>query len=142
MKYDDASWHSGGEFPAGLPHAAAATHTGMFLAWSLLSGLGGTLFADEEPHLVDELRARVTTPGAFFLKHCDGKFLDEDLNDLGNRFAQDYFNLEGGAYLDDYDDVFGGDAESIYHVPDTWASFDRIRPTLERRFSEWRTATG
>jgi len=41
MKYDDASWHYGGDFPDDLPDEAGATHTGMFLAWALLSGLGG-----------------------------------------------------------------------------------------------------
>lgn len=39
MKYDDASWHCAGDFPKDLPEAAGATHTGMFLAWALLSGL-------------------------------------------------------------------------------------------------------
>jgi hypothetical protein len=36
MKYDDASWHFGGEFPKDLPEEAAATHTGMFVAWAFL----------------------------------------------------------------------------------------------------------
>ena len=31
-KYDDASWHYGGDFPKDLPIEAGATHTGMFLA--------------------------------------------------------------------------------------------------------------
>src|SRR6266404_3538306 len=36
MKYDDASWHYGGDFPEDLPREAGATHTGMFVAWALL----------------------------------------------------------------------------------------------------------
>ena len=33
MKYDDASWHYEGAYPADLPPEAGATHIGMFLAW-------------------------------------------------------------------------------------------------------------
>ncbi|MGN6118448.1 MAG: DUF7832 domain-containing protein, partial [Rhodanobacter sp.] len=43
MKYDDASWHYGGDFPKDLPDEAGATHTGMFVAWALLSGLAGQI---------------------------------------------------------------------------------------------------
>ncbi|WP_441328174.1 DUF7832 domain-containing protein [Mesorhizobium album] len=35
MKYDDASWHSGGNFPRELPPEAGATHIAMFVAWPL-----------------------------------------------------------------------------------------------------------
>jgi hypothetical protein len=30
MKYDDASWHAGEDFPKDVPEDAGATHTGMF----------------------------------------------------------------------------------------------------------------
>lgn len=43
MKYDDASWHVGGEFPKELPPQAGATHIGMFAAWCMLAGLAGEL---------------------------------------------------------------------------------------------------
>lgn len=39
MKYDDASWHVGGDFPKELPPEAGATHIGMFAAWCMLNGL-------------------------------------------------------------------------------------------------------
>ncbi|MDN3694377.1 hypothetical protein QWZ06_19865 [Chryseobacterium tructae] len=38
-KYDDASWHYGGEFPEGLPQKNGATHTGMFLNWCINNDL-------------------------------------------------------------------------------------------------------
>ena len=34
-KYDDASWHYGGDFPEELPEKNGATHTGMFLNWCI-----------------------------------------------------------------------------------------------------------
>ena len=31
--YDKADWHSGGEYPKGVPIENASNHIGMFLAW-------------------------------------------------------------------------------------------------------------
>src|SRR5690606_19686323 len=101
MKYDDASWHIEGEFPADLPAEAAATHTGMFVAWALLAGLAGEVHIEDMPEGISRLQARSITPGAFFLAACDGKFTDEDLSDEGNAFAADYFDFEHGQYLTD-----------------------------------------
>ena len=135
MKYDDASWHSGADFPADLPPEAGATHTGMFLAWALLSGLAGELHETELPDDLEQLRRREVTPGSFFLATCDGKFTDEDLSPEGNAFADHYFDLEKGQYLADYDQVLSGELESQYLGPDSWESFDRIRPLLDEGLS-------
>jgi hypothetical protein len=134
VKYDDVSWHTGAEeYPKALPPEAAGTHTGMFVAWALLSGLGSGL-SDAAP-----LAARTITPGRFFVEQCDGKFVDEDLNDEGNRFAQAYFDLDKGQYLHDYDRVLcRGKVQVAYELPDTWEHFDRLKPTLDRRLGEWR----
>ncbi len=138
MKYDDASWHYGGDFPKDLPDAAGATHTGMFVAWALLSGLGGEIHVSEFPGDLEKLRSRSVTPGQFFLEACDGKFTDEDLNDEGNAFAQAYFEFDGGAYVGDYDRVLVGGLPSQYHVADTWENFDKLLPVLDKRLAEWR----
>jgi len=146
MKYDDASWHSGGDFPADLPPEAGGTHTGMFLAWALLSGLAGAIHVEDFPDDVPTLKARSVTPGAFFLAACDGKFIDEDLNDEGNAFARDYFSFENGQYLADYEAVLGhgipDEPGGLYYIADTWESFDILRPTLDHRLAEWRAKVG
>jgi hypothetical protein len=78
MKYDDASWHYGGDFPADLPQAAGAAHIGMFLAWlirndyasqELIEEAEGNRAAEEreaERRPVSAARARreVHEPGA------------------------------------------------------------------------------
>ena len=70
---------------------------------------------------------------------CDGKFIDEDLNDEGNAFAQDYYVVETGQYLTDYEMTLGGDnLPDLYHVADTWENFERIKPVLDQRFDEWK----
>ena len=119
MKYDDATWHSGGDFPEDLPDEAGATHTGMFVAWAFLSGLAGSIHIDDFPEDIPKLRARSMTPGQFFLECFDGKFTDEDLSDEGNAFAQAYFDFEKGNYLADYEAALGDSLETMYHVPDT-----------------------
>jgi hypothetical protein len=138
MKYDDASWHYGGEFPKDLPHEAGATHIGMFVAWSLLSGLAGELIVVEFPEFISKLESRTLTPGKLFFDLCDGKFIDEDLNDEGNAFGLAYFHSESGKYLSDYEATLADDAPTLYHVKDSWENFDRLKPVIDRRFSEWR----
>jgi len=137
-KYDDVSWHNGAaEYPKDLADEAAATHTGMFIAWALLSGLSGELHTKDMPDSVLRLQARSVTPGQFFLE-CDGKFVDEDLNGEGNAFTQAYFDLDKGRYLKDYDAVLCRGFATAYHVPDTWENFDKLKPLLDRRLAEWR----
>ena len=139
MKYDDASWHSGGNFPKDLAAEAGATHTGMFVAWALLSGMGGEIHVTDFPDEIAKLRSRSITPGKFFLDVCDGKFTDEDLNEEGNAFTQAYFDFDKGNYLTDYDAVLAGDLGSLYYVKDSWDNFDLIKPMLDQRFAEWKS---
>jgi len=138
MKYDDTSWHSGPNLPNDLPVEAAATHTGMFLAWALLTGLGSELHVLEQSDELQRLRQRKVTPGQFFLLVCSGKFLDEDLNAEGNAFAQAYFELDSGNYLGDYREFLVKGLPSEYHVADTWTNFEKLKPVLDRRFANWR----
>lgn len=146
MKYDDASWHYGGEFPADLPDEAGATHTGMYVAWALLSGLAGNIHVTDYPEDIQRLQERSVTPGAFFLSACDGKFTNEDLTDEGNAFTSGYFDFEKGQYLADYDATFGTNLpegpNSLYYVTDSWDNFDKLRPVLDMRLLEWRAHAG
>lgn len=135
MKYDDASWHYGGDFPKDLPNEAGATHIGMFVAWALLSRLASSVHTEEFPEELDLLQRRQITPGQFFLRNCDGKFTDEDLDPIGNEFVRAYF--ETNRYLLDYEEVLGSDLPSLYHVEDSWENYDRLCPRLDQRFAAW-----
>ncbi|WP_374388969.1 hypothetical protein [Sandaracinobacter sp.] len=139
MIYDDASWHSGGDFPVDLPPEAGGTHIGLFLAWMLLNGQGGERHAGE----FGGLTQRAQTPGEWFMAACDGKLMSEDLSVAGNAFATAYYlydedGHEDGdpSYLPDYAKSFA-DAPNAYSVPDTWASYDRLAPLLAARFAMW-----
>ena len=143
MKYDDASWHYGADnFPKHLPQEAGGTHAGMFVAWAFISGLAGDLHIEDFPEDMPRLKRRGVTPGRFFFEACDGKFTDEDLNAVGNRFAQDYFDFRKGKYLADYEKVLAQNCPDLYSVADTWENFDRLRPVLDQRFEDWKATHG
>ncbi len=110
----------------------------MFVAWALLSGLAGDRHLADFPEDIPSLRNRSTTPGAFFLSCCDGKFTNEDLNEEGNAFALAYFDFKNGQYLKDYGAAVAGDLPTLYHVPDTWLTYEKLQPVLDQRLMEWR----
>lgn len=141
-KYDDASWHYGGKFPAELPEEAGGTHIGMFVAWAVLAGFGSDDICGEDSEgaeFVAQLRERSITPGAFIFL-LDGKFTDEDLNDEGNAFACAYYDTKHGKYVEDYEATVGDDVPDLYYVEDSWATFDRLKPMLDQRLAEWRAS--
>ena len=146
MKYDDASWHYGGDFPDHLPPEAGGTHIGMFVCWALLNGLAGDIHIEDFPEGLSALQARSLSPGGWFMAHCDEKFTDEDLNPVGNAFAAWYYpydtaRVEAGepSYLADYEALFC-QVDDLYAVADTWQNFERLKPLLDHRFQHWQAS--
>lgn len=143
MKYDDASWHYGGDFPADLSPEAGATHIALFVSWAVLNGLAGEYHTNDAADALALLQKREVTPAEWFIRTCDEKFTNEDLNGEGNSFAASYYaNGEGlhstnGCYLDDYDDTFPK-AVLLYDVEDSWRSYDALAPKLSSRLAAWR----
>jgi hypothetical protein len=137
-KYDDAGWHSGGDFPRDLPPEAGATHIAMFFAWALLNALGSEegLMMDRN-ELLSLLHDRLLSPAQIFARASDDKFLSDDLNDEGNAFAVAYYENSNG-YLADYGEILTENLPSPYHVNDSWETFDLLKPKLDSRLEEWR----
>ncbi len=129
MKYDDASWHYGGEFPEDSPDEYGGTHIALFLRWCFLRGWAGKLHLDEEPEDTQRVIEGSMSTTDFFFKYCDGKFTDEDLNSEGNRFAEQYYG-EKGLYLEDYATHFG---DLIYLTPEEEHDFSKFSSMLESR---------
>lgn len=140
MKYDDASWHSEGEFPAELPESAGATHIGMFLVWAWQNGLGGESFDDFSEEFEEALSERETSPGEIFTTLCDGKLIDEDLSEEGNAFANDYYEDTENGYLPDYLKTIASGLPTIYHADDTWDNFAVVSRMIGDRYTEWKTS--
>ncbi len=150
-KYDDASWHYGGDFPKGLPDKNGATHTGMFLNWCIEKGLvSGELKEDAEEE-IESLKRREITGAEFVMEVMDGKFSEYDLNHLGNSFAKDYykddtdFGNRFSSFADDYVNLFDAQAEekdyeyeTFYHIEDTYENYDLMKQIINHRFEEWK----
>lgn len=129
MKYDDASWHSGGEFPSDSPDEYGGTHISLFLKWCFIKGWAGTLHLEEEPGDTKKVIDGSMSATEFFFKYCDGKFTDEDLNEEGNQFTAQYYG-ENGLYLQDYGDNFG---DLMYLKPEEEHDFNKFSSMLESR---------
>lgn len=138
MKYDDATWHGGDEFPVGLPPEAGATHAALFLAWALSADLGGDYHVIDSADDLERLLARKLTPGQYFLAVCNGQLTDEDFSPEGNDFALGYYQQGVAGYIGDYHEYLAKGLPSEYHVADSWTSYDKLRPVLDRRLANWR----
>lgn len=137
MKYDDAVWHSGGEFPKELQPDDAATHIGMFVAWALQHGFASDRHLKKDADAVGAVRERRMTGRQFVLAHCDAKFSDTDLNTPGNAFTDAYYEK---GYMADWQAFAAARGfDSDYHAPDTWDTFDDLARILDLRFSEWQS---
>jgi hypothetical protein len=137
MKYDDASWHSGGDFPKDLSPDAAFTHTGLYLAWAVMADLGSKELHDDFGEELAKLSARLTPPCQVY-RAMDGKLTDEDLSEEGNAFTKAYFDLDVGQYLKDYEEVLCEGLPTTYHVADSWENYERLKPILDSRLATWR----
>lgn len=108
--------------------ALAMMHIGMFLAWALLRGHGSTEWMEDLAPLVAQRAGR---PSAL-ASSIDGKLGDEDFDETMAVFARSYY---GEQYFDDFDDAVTSKA-GLFSPADSWKSFDRLVPLLDRRFAE------
>lgn len=150
-KYDDASWHYGGDYPNDLPQENGATHIGMFLTWCIDNDLQSEFLIEQSEVDIKRVKRRERTGAEFLIENCDEKFTDEDLNELGNEFTKDYFEGETdfsekfGNYIDDYCELFdqkaaklGFEYETLYHIENTFENYQLVKPIIDRRFAEWK----
>lgn len=138
MKYDDAEYYFL-DFETDLPNENGGRHMGLFLEWAIRRGLAN----DELMAEADALRSGETTGLDLLFDHCDGKLLDDDLNEEGNAFAADVYerfhihdfieamNLKPDASVDE---IFGAELTAQRHARVLWQ--------LDRRYSDWRRKFG
>jgi hypothetical protein len=130
-KYDDASWHYGGDFPAGQPDENGGTHIALFLKWCFIKGWAGQLHLDNEPEAVAAVIAGTMPATDFFFRYCDGKLVDVMLSEAGNAFAKRYYG-EDGLYLGDYAAAF---SEQMYIAPESAHDFAKFSAILDARLA-------
>jgi len=128
MKYDDASWHYGGDFPVDQPAEHGGTHIALFLKWCLIKGWAGELLLQEAPDNVAAVIDGTKSPTEFLFE-WDGKFVDDMLNEEGNAFANQYYG-DDGLYLEDYFTNFG---YLMYVAPAESHDFANFSAMIEQR---------
>ena len=141
-KYDDASWHYGGEYPEDLPDENGSTHIGMFLQWCIENDLASDELIEDAEDEIKKVKEHKMTGAEFLIEICDEKLTDEDLNELGNSFAEDYYD---DLFPDDYCKIFGikrgseGSVdETFYRVENTFENYGLLKPIIDKRFEEWK----
>ena len=141
MAIDKIDWHYGGDFPKDLAYENGGTHIGMYLTWILINNLHGEVHreTEQDKEAVNNVISRKITGLDFLINHCDGKFWDEDLNEIGNEFTEYYYkNKNTAKYFDDYCLVLDRNVKSIYHIENTWENFELLEPILNKRYIEWK----
>lgn len=131
MKHDDLSWHLTDDWPPDVPEERAGTHIGMFLHWAVLRGHAGSELCDVAGDKCVEVRCGTLNGLQLLVKFCDGKLTSGDLDEVGDAFAEDYYER----YLDDYRGTFpqAGELQWIARAED----FLLMATVLDERFSEW-----
>lgn len=151
MKYDDISWHTGGNYPDDLPPENAATHIGMFLAWCLYNGFASDELKELSGVDIYKVTSGTMTGAQFLAKNCDGKFWDTDLTETGQAFAAEYYMGNAGnaktvgSYMRDYCGTLDEKAEKTgvdyptpYHYEDMWENYVLVAAKIDERFAVWK----
>jgi hypothetical protein len=138
VKYDDASWHSGGQFPVGSPKEYGGTHIALLLKWCFLKGWAGDLHLSENPADVALVKSGKKSATEFLFQRCDGKFTAEDLSQSGNAFISEYYG-KNGKYLNDYGTTF---RTLMYVAPEGAHDFKLFSDMVEARYKAYKKASG
>lgn len=131
MKYDDASWHYGGDFPPDSPHELGGTHIALYLKWCFSKGWAGALHLVHEPEDTKRVITGELSATDFLFKYCDEKLTDESLNSEGNEITAQYYG-EDGLYLDDYAEHF---SDLMYVVPESGHDYHKFASVLDSRLA-------
>jgi len=115
---------------------ACATHLGFYFIWlSRQSMLSPALAA----HPVG-VGPEGSDGRELFVRRCDSKLTDVDLNARGNAFTAHYYERH---FFDDYRQCFGFDEEepgAMYQVEYSAANYEKLAATLDARLREWELA--
>lgn len=61
---------------------------------------------------------------------------------LHRSFILQVYQQEDAEYLTDYEKIVGAGVSSLYHVPDSWETYDSLKPVINQRFKEWVSKNG
>ena len=61
----------------------------------------------------------------------------DEVSEIGNRFALNYFDFDTGKYVNDYENSLAKNLPTLFHVEDSWENYEKIRKVIDIRFAEW-----
>ncbi|EOV9410046.1 hypothetical protein P3626_23660 [Vibrio parahaemolyticus] len=133
MKYDDASWHYGGDFPENSPIEFGATHIALIMKWCFQKGWAGVVHTEDESSNKDlqKVISGECLATEYFMYWCDGKLTDEDFTEEGNSFLHSYYGEKMGLYTSDYVEYFG---ELMYMKGEDEHDYQKFSEVIEKRY--------
>jgi hypothetical protein len=135
--YDKAKYHYGGTFPEELDDFQGFVHTGMFISWLIENDLLDNEFFEDSIEDIKKVKKREMTGSQFYEMRMDGVFSIDEVSEIGNRFAINYFDFDTGKYVNDYENTLAAELPTLFHVQDTWENYDKIKTVIDLRFEEW-----
>jgi hypothetical protein len=138
MKYDDAEYYFL-NFETELPNENGGRHIGLFLEWAIRRGFASASLMQH----ADALRRGATNGVDILFDECDGKLMDQDLNDEGNAFATAVYDAH---VLKDFIEAMNlkpdAEVDAIFGADFTVQRQRRVLWELDRRYSDWRRQFG
>jgi hypothetical protein len=132
-KYDDVGWHEEGTENAGQPKQHASTHIALYLTWLIRHDL---IVSRVIPRRYLEAVKKSGIAGADVMSWIDAKLVSDLMTADGASFSDEYYRT----YLEEYGEVFADQPD--YGVVGDESAFDRIAPTIERAWLDWRMRHG
>ncbi len=132
---DRADWHYGNGFPENLPEENSGTHIGMYLNWIIDNNLISEFHLTESKDAIEKVKSGEITGRDFLFDYCDGKFWNQELNEIGLKFTESYYATD--KYFGDYAKVLAIELDSIYEVKDNRQNYALIKEKLDQRFEKW-----
>ena len=133
VKYDDGYWHLQAAVDAGQPEDNALTHIACVVYWAIArDGFRQHDMEDAgESACVADIKARQVLPTVLLDQYMDLKLWSKDFTDQVAEFLNGYID---SYYPSDYEALFG---KGLYHVPNTWGTYDKAAAALDARFAQW-----
>ena len=121
MAIDRGDWH----FEDAGTWERACRHIALFLWWAAERGLAGP-----------DIDAKAMKKGAtrYFIKECDTKLWNDDLNEEGNRFVRTNYN----PYLEAVHAYAASHDLDDYDIPENAATAKHFFAWLDDRLAAWR----
>lgn len=138
--YDKAKYHYESIEEEDLPEEHASNHTVPILRWLIENNLMSDFFVNEGANPLANYKSGELTIHELY-QWWDTCLTSDMLNEEGNAFAKQYFDFSRGKYISDYKATLQGQLPSEYHIVYSDASYERLRPVIDRRYTEWRNAS-